>query len=119
MESGCPQSGCQGAQRLPVDRRHLCRRVSIPEHLIKLHGELVYNDGVTPVSGLLGGQGRIHVNPDHDLSNAVLGASTDLYFGKAKNIVLTPSVYYQITMESTVNRDDDELWAGMSLKYSF
>jgi len=92
----------------------------IPEHLIKLHGELVYNGGVSPLNGQLNrGEGRLYTNPDHDFSNVVVGASTDLYFGKGKNITVTPSIYYQHAMESTVNRDSDEIWAGVSLKYTF
>lgn len=79
----------------------------VPEHLIKLHSELVYNDGWSY-------NGR---NVDQEWSHAVFGASTDIDLGH--NISLTPAVYYQVTMERSVNTDDDELWAGLSMKYSF
>lgn len=78
----------------------------VPEHLIKLHSEVVYNDGWS-------WDGR---NVDHGWSHAVFGISTDLELGY--NFTFTPAVYYQITMEPTVN-PDDPVWASFSLKYSF
>ncbi len=79
----------------------------IPEHIIDLHAELVYNDGVGP-----SGQ-----NVDRDWSNAVFGISTDIDLGQ--NFSLTPALYYQITLEETVNSDDDETWVSLGLKYEF
>jgi len=79
----------------------------IPEHKLNLHAELVYNDGVGP-------QGQ---NVDHDWSNAVFGISTDIDLGK--NFTFTPALYYQITMEKTVNPNGDETWASLSVKYKF
>jgi len=82
----------------------------MPEHLIKLHGELVYNDGVNPYGGRM----------DHELSHAVFGISTDLEFGA--NITVTPAVYYQITMEpmlESYNDGSEELWASVGLSYKF
>jgi len=79
----------------------------IPEHIIDLHAELVYNDGVGPA-----GQ-----NVDQDWSNAVFGISTDIDLGQ--NFSLTPALYYQMTMEDTVNTDDGETWVSLSLKYKF
>lgn len=82
----------------------------IPEHVIKLHGEVVYNDGVHPY-------GR---NADHELSHFVLGASTDLDLGSG--LVFTPAVYYQRAMDTGIewfNDGADELWASATLKYSF
>jgi len=83
---------------------------NIPEHLIRLHAEVIYNDGVTldPAS---------FRNPDHDWSNAVFGVSTDLPV--ATNITLTPSVYYQHRLNETINDDPDDIWASVGLKYSF
>ncbi len=77
-----------------------------------LHSEAVFNDGVGP-------QGQ---NIDHDWSNAVFGVSTD--FELAKNIVFTPAVYYQITMDRSClaaggDWDKDELWTTLSMKYKF
>lgn len=78
-----------------------------PEQVLNLHAEAVYNDGVGP-----GGQ-----NVDHDWSNAVFGLSTD--FDLAQNIVLTPGIYHQITMDRSVNDDKDETWASLGLRYQF
>jgi len=78
-----------------------------PEQTLHLHSEVVYNDGVGP-----GGQ-----NVDHDWSNAVFGISTG--FGLADNVVLTPGVYHQMTMDSSVNDDKDETWLGLSMMYNF
>jgi hypothetical protein len=74
---------------------------------INLHSEIVYNDGVSP-NGM--------TNVDHDWSDAVFGASTDFKFWK--NFVFTPGIYYQISMEKTVN-PHNELWASLDLKYKF
>jgi hypothetical protein len=77
-----------------------------PEQPLRFHTELVFNDGVGPA-----GQ-----NVDHDWSNIVFGAETDFDLGY--NMILTPGLYYQISMEDTVN-DDDELWAILGLTYKF
>jgi hypothetical protein len=88
------------------------------EQTIKLHSELVYNDGFSPTPARPVNDWRIvYPNPDHDWSDAVFGASTDFNFGHG--IVLTPAVYYQITMDKSVNNDNDELWASLGLKWSF
>lgn len=78
------------------------------EQVIKLHSELVYNEGVSPYGTVV----------DSGPSNAVFGAATDFAFGAAGNLVLTPAVYYQLSLEDTVN-PDDEVWAGVSLKFAF
>jgi hypothetical protein len=78
-----------------------------PEQVLNLHAEAVYNDGVGP-----GGS-----NVDHDWSNAVFGVSTNLDL--AQNVVLTPGIYHQITMDTSVNDDKDETWVSMGLKYQF
>ena len=78
-----------------------------PEQVLNLHAEVVYNDGVGP-------DGR---NVDHDWSNAVFGISTG--FKLSEQVVLTPGVYHQITMDSSVNDDGDETWATLSLTYMF
>jgi hypothetical protein len=78
-----------------------------PEQVFNLHTEVVYNDGVGPA-----GQ-----NVDHDWSNAVFGVSTGIDL--ADELVLTPGVYYQITMDSSVNDDKDETWATLSMTYKF
>jgi len=78
----------------------------IPEQMVNLHSELVYNDGVHP-----GG-----LNVDHDWSNVVVGVSTDFDLGS--NVTLTPALYYQASMETTVN-DEDEAWMTLGVRYTF
>ncbi|HUW20488.1 MAG TPA: hypothetical protein VMW16_14420 [Sedimentisphaerales bacterium] len=82
-----------------------------PEQVLNLHSELVYNDGVAPDGG--GARGPA----DHDWSNAVLGVSTD--FELSKNFVFTPGLFYQVTMDSSVNDDKDETWLTLGFKYKF
>jgi len=79
----------------------------VPEQVLNLHTEVIYNDGVGP-----GGQ-----NVDHDWSNAVFGVSTD--FELDNDVTLTPGLYHQITMDDSVNPDGDETWLSVSLKYAF
>ena len=85
-----------------------------PEQVLNLHAEAVFNDGVGP-----GGQ-----NVDHDWSNAVFGISTGIDL--ADNVTLTPGLYHQITMDSSLNMNKDgtpskanETWATLSLTYKF
>ena len=78
-----------------------------PEQVLNLHAEAVYNDGVGP-----GGQ-----NVDQDWSNAVFGISTNIDL--AQNVILTPGIYHQVTMDTSVNDDKDETWVSMGLKYQF
>jgi len=80
----------------------------VPEQIFNLHSEVVYNDGVNP---------SMAARVDRDWSNAVFGVSTDFDLGY--NITLTPGVYHQITMDNSVNADDDETWATLSAKYAF
>jgi hypothetical protein len=78
------------------------------EQMVRLHSELVYNTGMSPFG----------TEVKSGFSDAVVGASTDFTFGANKNIVLTPSLYYQFSLEETVN-PDNEFWGGISLKYLF
>lgn len=78
-----------------------------PEQVFNLHSEVVFNDGVDP-RGL---------GVDHDWSNAVFGISTGVEL--AENVTLTPGVYYQVTMDSTINDDKDETWFTLGLSYNF
>ena len=81
----------------------------IPEQILHLSAELVYNDGAAP-----GSAGAVFV--DHDWSHAVLGVSTD--FDLAENLALTPGLYHQQSMEKTVNTED-EWWLTLGLSYKF
>ena len=78
-----------------------------PEQVINLHSEIVFNDGVGPA-----GQ-----KTDSDWSNVVLGVSTGIDL--TNDIVLTPGVFHQITMDDSVNPDKDETWINMSMTYNF
>lgn len=81
----------------------------LPEQVLHLSGSLVYNDGV----------GAAYVpngSVDHDWSHFLFGATTDFDLGY--NFALCPGLYYQASMEDTVN-DDDEFWVSLSLKYKF
>lgn len=81
----------------------------LPEQILKLHGEVVFNDGVDP-RGL---------GVDHDWSNAVFGISTDFTLEGVDNVTITPGVYYQVTMDDSINDDQDETWFTLGMKYSF
>jgi len=76
------------------------------EQVLRFHSELVFNDGVHPAGG----------NADHDWSNIVFGVETD--FALDSNFSLTPGIYHQISMDDSVN-DEDETWANLSLRYKF
>jgi hypothetical protein len=77
------------------------------EQVLNLHGEVIYNDGVSPIG----------TNVDHDWSNAVFGVSTD--FAVCKDLTFTPGVYHQVTMDSSVNNEKSITWARASLTYKF
>ncbi len=74
---------------------------------LNLQSEIVFNDGVAPNGA----------NVDQDWSNAVIGASTD--FQVEENLYLTPGVFYQATMDSSVNDDKDETWVSLGMSYKF
>ena len=78
-----------------------------PEQVFNLHAELVFNDGVGPAGQVV----------DSDWSNLVFGVTTGIDL--SDELVLTPGVYHQITMEDTVNDDKDETWATLSMTYKF
>ena len=78
-----------------------------PEQVFNLHTELVFNDGVGPA-----GQ-----NVDQDWSNFVFGVSTGVNL--TEELIMTPGVYHQITMDSSVNDDKDETWVNLSMTYKF
>jgi hypothetical protein len=82
---------------------------TMPEQVIKLHGEAQFNDGFSP-SG---------VPVDSDWSDAVVGVSTDFDLGYG--ITLTPAVYYQKTMDMSTSTDGDEneAWVTLSARLNF
>jgi hypothetical protein len=79
----------------------------IPEQILNLHAEVIYNDGVGPNGA----------NVDQDWSNAVFGVSTNFDLGN--NLTFTPGIYHQITLDDSVNDDKDETWVSLSMKYAF
>lgn len=82
---------------------------------VRLTSELVYNGGVAPGSAA-GKNGYLTRGVDHDWSHVVFGVETD--YQVASNLSLTPGLYFQSSMDSSVNRSD-EYWAALSLKYAF
>jgi len=79
--------------------------VEMTELPVPLHlsSELAYTDG-------LGGAA-------HDWSYAVFGASTIIEI--ADNLSFVPGIYYQISMEDSVNTDKDLTYCILSMKYKF
>lgn len=80
-----------------------------PEQTLHLSGEVVYNDGAAPAP-----RGALAV--DHDWSHFVLGASTD--FDLTENLAFVPGLYYQRSMDKSVNTQD-EWWVSLGLSYKF
>ncbi len=92
----------------------------ISEHVVTLHAELVYNDGVTITPARPRNDWTVvYRNPDHDFTHAVYGVSTDVPLGPGGNLVFTPSVYYQTTLNDTINEDNSEFWVSLGLRYAF
>ena len=76
----------------------------LPEAL-SVSGEIAYTDG-------LGGSAK-----DHDWSYSAFGLSTK--FNLTENLIFTPALYYQITMDKSVNPDKDLIYCVLSMKYKF
>ena len=81
----------------------------IPEQVLHLSANLVYNGGV-------GAGYAANGSVDHDWSHLVFGVSTDVDLGD--NLAFCPGLYYQASMDDSVN-DSDETWISLSLKYKF
>ncbi len=79
----------------------------IPEQTVRLHTEVVFNDGVDPRG----------IGVDHDWTNMVFGIATD--FELAEGVTLTPGLYYQETMDKSINDDQDETWVTLGMTYKF
>jgi len=82
-----------------------------PQQKFHLSGAVVYNDGAWDFASP-GGDGTV----DHDWSHAVFGISTDFDLGY--NITFTPTVYYQASMDNSVNTED-EVWVSLNMAYRF
>ncbi len=77
------------------------------EQVLNLITDLTYNDGY---GARYGGP-----TADHDWSHMTFGIATDVAVGE---LTFTPAVYYQISMDKSVN-NDDEFWASFGLSYKF
>jgi hypothetical protein len=75
--------------------------MGVERQMACISSELVYNDGMFGV--------------EHNWSDAVFGIGTTLRDGP---LTVKPEVKYQISLEDTVN-EDDELWGGMTVSYKF
>jgi len=92
-----------------------------PEQILNLHIETVYNDGVDPRP--YGGY------TDSDWTHVLMSVSTDFDLGN--NLIFTPGLYHQITMEDDgsssageyygkgVSPDHSITWASLTVKYKF
>jgi len=69
----------------------------------RLSGDITYNDGF--FSSAI----------EHGWSHATLGISTDF---KKGNLTITPSLNYQISMEDSVN-NEEEVWCELNVTYRF
>jgi len=87
----------------------------IAEQTLHLTADVVYNDGMG--TGLRLRSSGSTVDIDHDWSHAVFGVSTEVDLGG--NISFCPALYYQITMDDSVNDDKDETWATAGIKGTF
>ncbi len=106
LESGGTASGFAHIFMLDYGLPVTCPITGV-ERTLNLHSEVVYNDGVGPDGA----------NVDHDWSNAVFGVSTDVNL--AENLVFTPGIFLQVTMDDSVNNNKDETWASLGMKYKF
>jgi hypothetical protein len=89
----------------------------LPEQVLHLSANLVYNGGVG--AAYVGDPLAVPVGDgtvDHDWSHFLFGATTDIDLGN--NLAFCPGLYYQASMEDTVN-SEDETWVSLSLKYKF
>jgi hypothetical protein len=73
------------------------------QQAFRLFGDITYNDGFAGST------------IDHDWSHVLFGISTSLGQG---NLTLTPTLNYQISMDDSVNRED-ELWCSVNATYRF
>jgi hypothetical protein len=76
----------------------------MPEQVVTLLADVTYNDGFNGAA------------VDHDWSHATIGAATPITL--APNLTFTPAVFQQISMEDTVNTDNDT-WTTLSVTYQF
>lgn len=78
--------------------------VDVEGQTVDLSVDAIYNDGTYGPA------------VEHDWSHIVWGASTAIPV--AQNLTFTPGIYYQTSMEDSVNTED-EYWTSLSLTYTF
>ncbi len=83
-----------------------------PEQTIRLHSELVYNDGADLAMDFNNNRPPI----DHDWSHLVIGAATD--FSLPANITITPAINYQATLDRSVH-NKNVVWATVGAIWQF
>ncbi|MCH9023130.1 MAG: hypothetical protein IID32_10260 [Planctomycetes bacterium] len=76
-----------------------------------VYGDVAYNDGMGTYENSAGDEFDI----GSDLSHVSFGISTDV---EIMDISISPFVNYQMSLEDTIN-SDDELWAGFSTSITF
>lgn len=81
------------------------------EQTLSFTWDITYNDGTGSGIGAFPTGSAV----DHDWSHMLWGVSTAIECGPG---TFTPAVYYQISMDDSVN-DEDEFWAGLSYTVSF
>ena len=81
------------------------------EQIVHLSADIVYNDGTGANCNA-----QANTGADHDWSHAVFGIATD--FEISENLTFTPGIYYQISMDDSVNTSD-EYWISSGLVYKF
>ena len=87
----------------------------VPEHTIHTFTEVTYNGNTWGVLNTPAGA-TSSTDVDHDWSHVLFGVSTD--FEITEDLVFTPVLYYQLSMDDSVN-DSDETWASLSVAYKF
>jgi len=75
-----------------------------PEQILNLSAAMVYNDDVSDLPSY------------SDWSHAVFGVTTGFDLGN--DCTFTPGLYYQSSMENTVN-PSDEFWCSLGVSYAF
>jgi len=78
---------------------------------VHLSADIAYNDGTGANCNA-----QANTGVDHDWSHAVFGISTD--FELSDDITFTPGIYYQVSMDDSVNTSD-EYWISLSLTHKF
>jgi hypothetical protein len=94
----------QGGESAGFHRGALETQVEVPgcPQALDLFTDIWYNDGA--------------LGADHEWSHATVGVSTDIEADD--NLTLTPYVRYQISMDDSVN-EDNEVWGGLLASYRF